>query len=71
MEHPGPGELLESLERRYFEMHHLASRARADLEEGCEDAQLRARLEAAEREKCAILARIAQVEDGLLDDDSP
>ena len=63
--------LIEVLEQRYFEMHHRASQDEGKLVtgEGSEDAGLRERLEEVEREKLAILARIAQIEDGLLEDE--
>lgn len=71
MEQSEANRLLAILEQQYFEIHHRAGQAGATLvrEERRDDADIRAQLEEAEREKLAILARIAQIEDGLLDDE--
>jgi hypothetical protein len=63
--------LIALLEQQYFEMHHRANEAEVKLvSDGAGDiGGLRARLAEMEREKLAILARIAQIEDGLLDEE--
>jgi uncharacterized protein involved in exopolysaccharide biosynthesis len=70
MEHSEASKMIGVLEQQYFEVHRQAKQAEAELtaNEGKEAAELRARLQAVEREKCAILGRIAQLEDGLLDE---
>lgn len=71
MEQLEANRLIALLEQQYFEMHHRANEAEVKLvADGADDvARVRAYLAEMEREKLAILARIAQIEDGLLDDE--